>query len=64
MDGKKVGEQVVEAVRGFVSRSLAPLTENLSGLIARVDKVQQQSSAQASRLAALERKLADLEKRR
>ena len=64
MDGAKMGAKLVVVVRSVVERSIAPVRENLSGLIARVDKVQQQSSAQASRLAALERKLADLEKRR
>jgi hypothetical protein len=50
----KVADQVVEAARSFVARSLARHLESQRDLIARADK-------QAERIAVLEHRLAVLE---
>lgn len=56
MGTKEQAQGVVEAVRGFVKRSLDPVREHLRGLAERADKQYQKIEALEARVAALERK--------
>lgn len=54
MDSEKMGNALVEAVRGYVKRSLDPIRENIGGLVQRADKHYRQIAALEARVAALE----------
>lgn len=54
-DGERMGKELVETVRSFVTRSLDPIREHIRGLSGRVDKHFQRIEALEARVAALER---------
>lgn len=58
----EMAEGVVTAMRGWIKPALEGIRGNVGGLVQRADKHGQQISALNSRVAALERKLAEKEK--
>ena len=54
-------ESVYASTKALVNQAIGPLRDVQRDLIARVDKLSQQNSALAARLAAAERKIAALE---
>lgn len=70
MDYGKMADEVVESVKGFVRRSVAPIIENVAGLSQRADKhferldsLERRANRHAEHLASLESKIQALERK-
>jgi phage shock protein A len=62
-DYTKAAGEVVAAAKDFIRRSLAPITENVGGLVQRMDKHHQQIESAERRLSRQGEHLARLEDR-
>lgn len=62
-DSEKLGTRMVEAVRIFVGRALAPLHERIRGWEVKAESAEHRLSRHAQHLATLESRVKALEQR-